>query len=243
MVGHRSVRYPRRMLGRRTLGVAVLAVVFGFVSIACTRSSTSYPPVLDPGQAGSLAPAAPSDPATIAAARAKIKHVVFLIKENRTFDNYFGQFPGADGTTTGQTCDGRTIPLAPAPDRGFAAGHSFTDGITAIDGGKMDCFSDVGYVQFSKSQIPDYWTYAQKFALADHFFSSIYGPTGIEHLWTYAAQSDRFVDHERPGQMGIGRRQFCDDPLESAFSFRKLTRDEQQHVYDLETRAPVARRR
>lgn len=25
-----------------------------------------------------------------------IKHIVFFIKENRTFDNYFGTYPGAD---------------------------------------------------------------------------------------------------------------------------------------------------
>jgi phospholipase C len=31
----------------------------------------------------------------------KIKHIVFIVKENRTFDNYFGTFPGADGATTG----------------------------------------------------------------------------------------------------------------------------------------------
>ena len=30
-----------------------------------------------------------------------IKHVVFLIKENRTFDNLFGTFPGANGVSTG----------------------------------------------------------------------------------------------------------------------------------------------
>ena len=29
-----------------------------------------------------------------------IQHIVFIIKENRTFDNYFGRFPGADGAAT-----------------------------------------------------------------------------------------------------------------------------------------------
>ncbi|MEP6757922.1 MAG: alkaline phosphatase family protein [Actinomycetota bacterium] len=215
---------------------AVLAV--GALLAACTgggdSSDTSFPAILDPGQATSLAPASPSDPVTVAAAQSAIKHIVFVIKENRTFDNYFGQYPGADGATVGNTCDGGTRPLERAPDRGFAAGHSFTDGITAIDGGKMDCFTDVGYSQFSEAQIPNYWAYARHFTLSDRFFSSIYGPTGIEHMWTFAAQSDRFVDHERPGQMGIGRRQFCDDPLEQAFSFRQLSREEQQRVYELE---------
>ena len=89
---------------------SLLAVLFvGLVLAACTgdgTASSSFPAVLDPGEATSLAPASPSDPALVAAAQDKIKHIVFVIKENRTFDNYFGQFPGADGATTGRTCDG-----------------------------------------------------------------------------------------------------------------------------------------
>lgn len=30
-----------------------------------------------------------------------IQHIVFIVKENRTFDNYFGTYPGANGATTG----------------------------------------------------------------------------------------------------------------------------------------------
>jgi phospholipase C len=221
----------RRLLVRSALALFAAATVFA----ACTRTSgPSFPSALEPADATSVPPAAPSDPALVDLARSKIKHVIFVVKENRTFDNYFGLFPNANGATTGQTCDGRTVPLTRAPDRGFAAGHSFTDGITAINGGQMNCFTDVGYEEFHQSQIPNYWAYAQHFTLADEFFSSIYGPTGVEHLWTFAAQSDRFVDHERPGQLGVGKRQFCDDPLESAFSFRQLSRVDQETVYQLE---------
>ena len=39
-----------------------------------------------------VAPAA-VDPATV-----PIKHVIIIVKENHTFDNYFGSFPGVDGT-------------------------------------------------------------------------------------------------------------------------------------------------
>ena len=28
-----------------------------------------------------------------------IEHVVIIVKENHSFDNYFGTFPGANGTT------------------------------------------------------------------------------------------------------------------------------------------------
>ena len=42
----------------------------------------------------------------VAAGLRKIKHIVFLVKENRTFDNYFGAFPGADGATFGKISTG-----------------------------------------------------------------------------------------------------------------------------------------
>ena len=113
---------------------------------------------------------------------------------------------------------------ARAADRVDDAGHSFADGITAINGGRMDCFNPIGFVQYQQADIPNYWSYAQHFTLADQFFSSIYGPTGVEHLWTFASQSDRFVDHERPGQFGTGRREFCDDPSELAFSLPMVDR-------------------
>jgi phospholipase C len=69
---------------------------------ACTAGS-DVPSVLEPGEAVPPAASPSSDAATVALARTKIDHIVFLIKENRTFDNYFGQFPGADGATTGKT--------------------------------------------------------------------------------------------------------------------------------------------
>jgi phospholipase C len=220
---------PARIL----IGAAVLAVV----AVACIgggHSSSPFPANLDPGTADPTGFAIPSDPALVAAARAKIKHIVFLVKENRTFDTMFGTFPGADGATSGQTCDGGTLPLARAKDRTPDAGHSFADGITVIDGGKMDCFAPEGYVQYHRADIPNYWRYASHYTLADHFFSSIYGPTGVEHLWTFASQSDRFVDHERPGQFGTGRREFCDDPQELAFSLPVLDRTDQERLYRLE---------
>src|SRR5436305_2109420 len=44
-----------------------------------------------------------------------IKHIVFIIKEDRTFDNLFGTFPGANGTTSYQTADGKSHTLGHTP--------------------------------------------------------------------------------------------------------------------------------
>jgi phospholipase C len=179
---------------------------------------------------------ASGDAASIASARANVQHIVFLIKENRTFDNLFGRFPGADGATSGPTCDGTIVNLRRAPDKAPDLDHSFIAGMTGIDGGGMDCFDRAGYIQYRRSQIPNYWAYAHRYTLADRFFTSIYGPTGVEHLWTFASQSDRFVDHERPGQFGSGLpREFCDDPQELAWSFDALTSEQRQAVLRLES--------
>lgn len=175
-------------------------------------------------------------------AREKVEHVVFLIKENRTFDTIFGRFPGADGATVGETCDGTEVPLRRAADRTIDVEHSFVAGLRVINGGRMNCFDDLwnggtlnSYVQFRPEQIPSYWAYAKRFALADRFFSSIYGPTGPEHLWTLAAQSDRFVDHVRPDQAGTGpAREYCDDPEELAWSFKELSSKQEDLAFELE---------
>jgi phospholipase C len=196
---------------------------------------------------------APADTAaaTIRLARRKIRHVVFIVKENRTFDTFFGTFPGADGATEGTTCDGSVVPLTRASDDSPGAAHSFLSGIVAIGGGAMNCFDRLdggaelqGYVQYHRRQIPNYWAYARHFVLADRFFSSAYGPTSVEHYWLVASQSDRFVDNERPseGQGGAGRiGGYCDDPLERAWSFRRLSDGEQQRVIRLEDRSQVKR--
>ena len=44
-----------------------------------------------------------------------IKRVVYLMLENRSFDNLFGRFPGVEGTTIG-VLDGAEVPLERCPD-------------------------------------------------------------------------------------------------------------------------------
>lgn len=181
-------------------------------------------------------------------ARSRIKHVVFLIKENRTFDHMFGRLRRADGATTGETCDGTTVRLKRAGDNVPDILHSFSAGIVAINGGEMNCFDSLyggtnleSYVQYHEADIPNYWSYAKRFSLADRFFSSVYGPTTVEHLWTMAGQSDRFVDVERVYQGGVGKQgEFCKDRQELMWSFRKLSQAESHDAYKLEEASDVS---
>jgi phospholipase C len=224
------------------------------VAIACTRGAAAPPVSGDDTPGSGASPTTVSPPvgevhrataAQVEEARAHIDHIVFLIKENRSFDHMFGRFPGADGATEGTTCDGTVVPITRAADNLRGPGHSFINGLTAINGGAMNCFDRLpygtnleSYVQYWPKDIPSYWAYAKHYLLADRFFSSTYGPTGIEHLFTVAASTDRFVDHERatpPGQFGTGApREYCEDPEEWMWSFRKLSPDQEQQAFDEE---------
>src|SRR5262245_5174716 len=61
------------------------------------------------------APTAPSS-SNVPAFQSTIQHVVFILKENRSFDNVFGTYPGADGATSGRISTGERIQLQRAPD-------------------------------------------------------------------------------------------------------------------------------
>lgn len=257
----------RLRISAALIALAIVALACGSGSPRATPSNTAVSRTSAPTASSSPADPQPdaespfdpyptptlAGPEQIAAAKRKIEHVVFLIKENRTFDTYFGRFPGADGATEGDTCDGKTVPLVKARDVSGGPNHSFGGGIHAINGGEMNCFDELdygaalqSYVQFTREQIPNYWSYAEHFVLADRFFTGVYGPTGVEHLDTVAAQTDRFVDHERatpPGQFGTNGipREYCHDDTERAYSFRKLTPKQIRLAGEIENQGAGAR--
>ena len=134
-----------------------------------------------------------------------IQHTVFIIKENHTFDNYFGTFPGADGATSGITSVGQVVPLTPMPDTYQAQlCNGWSCAIQAIDGGKMDKFDLISgglsaYTQVTEKDIPNYWAYARQFVLADRYFTSVHGPSVPNYFYAVAAQSGGVIDDGDPG--------------------------------------------
>jgi phospholipase C len=82
----------------------------------------------------------------------KIQHVVVIMQENRSFDSYFGTYPGADGIP-GLGGNPGTVPCLPDPktktcvrpyhdttDLNAGGPHSESSGIHDIAGGKMNGF-------------------------------------------------------------------------------------------------------
>ena len=150
----------------------------------------------------------------------KIQKIIFIIKENRSFDHYFGTFPGADGATSGKTSDGQRVPLEHSPDiTPYDIGHSYDDAILAMHEGKMDGFDLVQnghengyllpYTQMREADIPNYFFYARNFVLADRMFSSLSGPSFPNHLYTVAAQSGGAIDNPIP-TAGLNTSWGCD---------------------------------
>ncbi len=113
-------------------------------------SALAYNPKEDNSAAYSGATPQPVS-ALLAQARAKIKHVVIIMQENRSFDHYFGTFPGADGipmkdgvptVCSVQPGKGECVkPYHDPSDVNYGGPHTHAAFRTSVDDGKMD-----GYV-------------------------------------------------------------------------------------------------
>ncbi|MGI8414057.1 MAG: alkaline phosphatase family protein [Solirubrobacteraceae bacterium] len=75
----------------------------------------------------------------------KIKHVVVIMQENRSFDQYFGTYPGADGIPAGVCVPdpvnaGCVRPFHDPNDKNFGGPHSAVNATADINGGQMNGF-------------------------------------------------------------------------------------------------------
>ena len=149
----------------------------------------------------------------------QIKHVVVIMMENRSFDSFFGTYPGADGLPRHH---GRFTTCVPDPRAGHCqrpwhnprfvnggSAHANTDFIADLHGGRMNgfvadaenpsngdrwCLAGVaqacqlgapvdvmGY--HTAAEIPNYWSYAKNFVLADHMFEPVGSWSPVAHLF------------------------------------------------------------
>jgi len=177
---------------------AATALVLLFVLAGCGGGGgTSGGPAVIPS---SPAPAGP--PKTPQQA---IRHIVVIVQENRSFDNLFQGFPGADTAASGLKSDGTTIALKPVS---FAHGqdpnHNYADFVGSLDGGKLDGFDKVGsypnnepnisYSYLPRSEVQPYFDLASAYALSDRMFQSNNSASYPAHQYVIAAQSANVVN-------------------------------------------------
>jgi phospholipase C len=186
--------------------IVALAAMLG----ACSAGSQG-------GPSSSLPEARVVKPQSIAGLD-KIKHVIIIIQENRSFDNLFQGYPGADTQSYGYNEKGQKITLQPV---GLATSwdieHDSTSFFNACDGTgsypgtdcKMDGFdkevytcgstcpnANPPYSYVPHSETKPYFTMAKQYVLADEMFASNFdGSSFVSHQYIVAAQAQSTVNY------------------------------------------------
>ena len=143
-------------------------------------------------------------------AASPIEHIVVVLQENHTFDNYFGTYPGADGTAGSTIRLPSTLGGPPAvapfhlttrtpPDQN----HDHAAAAADYHGGKLDGFvytegtpNTMGY--FDRSDIPRYWAAADAYVLDERHFTSAMTESLPNHLFLVAGACAGILD-DNPG--------------------------------------------
>jgi phospholipase C len=210
----------------------VVPCAFVALAGACSSSSSSGVSVGDSGadaapthEGGGGDAAGPSDAGGDAAPTPKIPHLVVIVQENHTFDNYFARWctatPGSSPTCTqGPSC----CEAGPTKDPGSAATPITLDDAqnaardpdhhqdceqSEIDNGKMDAFAtaacgatqNIAYAD--QATVGAYWTLAQQGALADHYFQPTIGQSSSNDMY-FARARFVFKDNTYEPQGSVG---------------------------------------
>ena len=189
---------------RRLLGTA-----------ATTAAATGAALALPPNLRRALAAAA-SSPAANAGRLSDIKHVVILMQENRSFDEYFGTLPGVRGFADPDAIklpngnsvfqqpdsshsDGYLLPFhmdttttSAQATPGLA--HDWDTQHQAWDKGAMDQWvaakGEMAMGYFTAEDIPFHTALAQSFTVCDNYFCSVLGPTNPNRLYMWSGMID-----------------------------------------------------
>jgi phospholipase C len=145
-------------------------------------------------------------------AAAKIKHIIYIVQENRSFDNLFQGYPGADTVSSGKNSKGETITLQPVSLKtSYVIDHSAQAMFSACDGtGKlpgtqcrMDGFDkelvvmgppNPQYVYVPHRDSKPYFDMAHEGVLADRMFQSQLDESFVAHQYIIAAQAHSSVN-------------------------------------------------
>ena len=224
----------------RTGSLLALAVVFLAATLAVSAFAGDDGDGAEARAAsgGSEAPAAgPSGPSQGQEPEGifKLDHLIFVVQENRSFDHYFGTYPGANGLemVEGKPTDcvpdevlgGESCVYHSSMDEFKGGPHSRPAALTAINGGAMngfihalppterwcvdrdaaDCATFLGPERqpdvmsyLTRADIPNYWTYADRFVLQDRMFAPTDGWTLPAHLFLVSGWSAYCYDPADP---------------------------------------------
>jgi phospholipase C len=142
----------------------------------------------------------------------KITHVVYVIQENRSFDNLFQGYPGADTVSEGMNSSGQTIALQPVSlakvyqiDHSAYGMFAACNGTGSLPGTKcrMNGFNNEEsfggptnpqYVYVPQSESKPYFDMAHEWVVGDRMFQSQLDESFVAHQYAIAAQARSSVD-------------------------------------------------
>jgi len=150
-----------------------------------------------------------------------IQHVIIIVKENHSYDNLFGTFPGGNGTAYAMVGKKR-VKMNITPDNPGDINHDADASRTAINGGKMNQFYklsgaeqhgvNIADSEYSPSRVQYYWDYASNYGLADDFFSYVLGDSFPNHLSIVAGQNLGVISNPFDAGKGANVSWGCDQP-------------------------------
>ena len=142
----------------------------------------------------------------------KIKHVIYVIQENRSFDNLFQGYPGADTVSSGLNSHGQQITLQPESlSKVYQIDHSVYGMFAACNGTgsvpgtncQMNGFNNEEsyggpnnpqYVYVPHTESKPYFDMAHEWVVADRMFQSQLDESFVAHQYAIAAQAQSSVD-------------------------------------------------
>ncbi len=194
---------PAALLRAPLAGAACGAVVCAFAACSGGGSSAGFSNV--PFATQIRLHATPGSP---------IQHVVFVIQENRSFNNLFMDYPGARTQNYGYDTKGHKIRLrARGLESSWDVAHSSTAFFAACDGRgplpgthcKMDGWNEEvaepnpprnpAYSYVPQSETKPYWAMARDYVLADRTFASNLDGSFVAHQYVVAAYASHAVDY------------------------------------------------
>ncbi|HEY1681914.1 MAG TPA: alkaline phosphatase family protein [Candidatus Tumulicola sp.] len=183
-----------------------MAAIAAVASVACSSNSNSV---------GGLPQSAPNGVplhTILPSGAGAISHVVIIVQENRTVDNMFQGYPGANTVSSGKNSKGKTIQLQPVSLKTkYVIDHSAQAMFAACDGtGKMpgthcrmDAFDqeysyggppNPQYVYVPHNESKPYWDMAKEWVLGDNFHPSQVDESFVSHQYIIAGQAQSSVD-------------------------------------------------